>query len=93
MARMGGQSKALAAPAERACLKSEAMNTPSPFLLLSEVAEYTRAPISSVRHWIATGRLASARVGRRRLVRLSDLEAFIVGAGRDPGDPARSSEK
>jgi excisionase family DNA binding protein len=50
------------------------------FLLLEEIAAETRAPISTVRHWIATGKLASVRPGRRRLVRRVDLEAFLSGA-------------
>jgi excisionase family DNA binding protein len=48
-----------------------------PFLLLSEVAEEARTTLSTVRHWIATGKLASVRPGRRRLVRRADLDAFL----------------
>lgn len=55
---------------------------PSPFLFLSEVSEYTRAPLSTVRHWIATGRLPSVRLGKHRLVRREDLDAFIESAAR-----------
>jgi excisionase family DNA binding protein len=53
---------------------------PSPFLFIEEIAEETRTPPSTVRHWIATGKLASVRPGRRRLVRRSDLDAFLANA-------------
>jgi excisionase family DNA binding protein len=69
------------------------MTMQSPFLVLSEVAEYTRAPISSVRHWIATRKLVSVRIGRRRLVRLSDLEAFVASTAQEPGEPKLPSTK
>lgn len=52
------------------------------FLLLAEVARITRAPVSSVRFWVATGRLPSIRPARRRLVRRSDLERFLASAVR-----------
>ena len=50
----------------------------SPFLLLTECAELARVPVSTVRHWIAIGRLRSVRPGRRRMVRRDDLEAFLA---------------
>ncbi len=59
----------------------------SPFLLLTECAELARVPVSTVRHWIAIGRLPSVRPGRRRMVRRDDLEAFFAatpGSGKDP---------
>ncbi|RYZ03092.1 MAG: helix-turn-helix domain-containing protein [Myxococcales bacterium] len=46
--------------------------------MLEEVAEETRTALSTVRHWIATGRLPSTRPGRRRLVRRADLERFLA---------------
>lgn len=49
-------------------------------LLLPEVATYTRASISTVRYWVATGKLASVKPGRRRMVLQSDLDAFIAAA-------------
>jgi excisionase family DNA binding protein len=51
---------------------------PSPYLLLKEIAEETRTPLSTVRHWIATGKLPSVRPGRRRLVKRADLDAFLA---------------
>lgn len=67
---------------------------PSPYLLLIEVAEETRTALGTVRHWIATGRLASVRPGRRRLVLRSDLEAFLAmtASSRCTGDRARRRE-
>ena len=50
---------------------------PSPFLLLTEVAAESRVSLSTVRHWIATGKLASVRPGRRRMVRRVDLERLL----------------
>jgi excisionase family DNA binding protein len=47
------------------------------YLLLSEVAELARAPISTVRFWVLTGRPPSSRPGKRRLVRRRDLERFL----------------
>lgn len=47
---------------------------------LERVAEIVSDPptsMSTVRHWIADGRLPSFKVGRRRLVRRSDLAAFL----------------
>jgi excisionase family DNA binding protein len=48
------------------------------FLLLSEIAQITRAPVSTVRFWVASKKLPSIRPGRRRLVRRSDLERFLA---------------
>ena len=52
-------------------------------LFLDEVATLTRAKsLSTVRHWLRTGKLASVRPGRRRLVRRSDLEEFLQRGAR-----------
>ncbi len=57
------------------------------FYLLEEVAEYCRTTVPTVRHWVATRRLKSIRPGRRRLVRRSDLEAFLASsAAEEEGD-------
>jgi excisionase family DNA binding protein len=48
------------------------------YLLLEEVADETRTPLSTVRQWIAQGRLPSVRPGRRRLVKRADLDAFMA---------------
>jgi excisionase family DNA binding protein len=58
------------------------------FLLLDEVARECRAPVASVRYWIASGRLRSVRPGRRRLVSREDLERFIATGGRPPAVPS-----
>ena len=49
------------------------------YLLLSEAAEIARTSVSTVRHWIATGKLRKHRPGRRVLIALEDLEAFLRG--------------
>lgn len=48
-------------------------------LTIPEVARATRAPESTVRHWLSERRLASVKVGRRRLVREADLLEFLGG--------------
>jgi excisionase family DNA binding protein len=54
------------------------------FLLLEEVVALTRAAsLSTVRHWVRTGKLASVRPGRRRLVRRADLEVFLRRGSRE----------
>lgn len=50
---------------------------PSSYLLLSEAAELARVSIDTARYWVRTGKLASVRPGRRRLVRRDVLEAFL----------------
>jgi excisionase family DNA binding protein len=63
----------------------------SPFLLLTECAEHARVPLSTVRHWIATGKLPSVRPGRRRMVRRADLDAFLAGAAAPAAGTPHSS--
>lgn len=65
------------------------------FLYLDEVAQECRASISTVRHWIAVGRLRSVRPGRRLLVNREDLDSFIdasltreIASGGRPGTMA-----
>jgi excisionase family DNA binding protein len=53
------------------------MAGPNDNLTIEEVARELRAPLSSVRQWIRTGKLRSFRPGKRRLVRRVDIEAFI----------------
>jgi len=52
------------------------------FFMLEEVSAYMRAPVSSVRHWIRLEKLQSVRPGRRRMVRVQDLQAFIKRSER-----------
>lgn len=52
---------------------------------LQEVAEYTRAPLSTVRSWVYDRRLPTVKLGRHRLVREPDLARF-VGATSTDGD-------
>jgi len=51
-------------------------------MTLSEVASETRASVSGVRQWIRDGKLASVKVGRRRLVKRTALEAMVKRAAR-----------
>lgn len=55
------------------------------FLFLEEVAELTRVPVSCVRFWIRTGKLASLKPGRRVLVRRSELDDFLKASERKHG--------
>jgi excisionase family DNA binding protein len=50
----------------------------SDLLFLTEVAEYARVSLKTVRHWVETGRLSSLRFGRRRMVRRKDLDRFVA---------------
>jgi excisionase family DNA binding protein len=50
---------------------------PNELLHLAEAAAEARVSISTMRHWLATGRLQSVRPGRRRMVRRVDLDAFL----------------
>lgn len=53
-------------------------NSKLPTLLtIPEVATVARTTQSTVRHWIATGMLASRKPGRRRLIRRGDLATFL----------------
>lgn len=54
------------------------------FLYLDEVARECRTSVSTVRHWIAVGRLRSVRPGRRLLVTRDDLDSFIDASARKP---------
>lgn len=49
----------------------------SEFLFLAEVAALARVSVSTVRHWVLTGKLPSIRPGRRRLVRRADVVALL----------------
>ncbi len=60
----------------------------SPFLLLSECAAHARVPVSTIRHWIAVGKLRSVRPGRRRMVRREDLDALLNGGSSTSGASA-----
>jgi excisionase family DNA binding protein len=54
----------------------------SELLYLEEVAEITRAPLSCVRFWVRTGKLASPKPGRRVLIRRAILEKFLSDSER-----------
>lgn len=60
------------------------MTTNAPSLLtILEAAQAARTTPSTVRHWLAIGRLASVKPGRRRLIRRTDLATFL---GLLPGE-------
>lgn len=61
------------------------MATDGELLQLEEVAKLARVSVSSVRHWIKTGRLASIRPGRRRLVWRDELTRFLAQPARATG--------
>ena len=47
------------------------------FMLVDEVAREARVSLSTVHHWLRTGRLKSVRPGRRRLIARDDFERFV----------------
>jgi excisionase family DNA binding protein len=54
------------------------MATPvSRWLFLEEVARELRTSVSTVRHWIAIGRLRAFRPGRHILIARADLDEMI----------------
>ena len=46
-------------------------------LIVEEVAAICRTSPETVRFWIRSGRLASVRPGRRRLISRADLKRFL----------------
>jgi excisionase family DNA binding protein len=69
------------------------MTEQTELLLLDEVARRCRVPVSSVRHWIAVGKLPSGRFARRRVVRAADLDRFIAaGFSAAPTTTAEASQ-
>jgi len=66
------------------------MSDQSPFLTILEAAAIARAPVSSVRAWIYSGKLRASRPGRRVLVRRDRLIAFLDNAPEElpPTAPA-----
>jgi excisionase family DNA binding protein len=63
----------------------------SELLFLEEVAAMARTPLSTVRYWVATGKLGSLRPGRRRFVRRSELERFLAEVSRPASRAPRTS--
>ena len=56
----------------------------SQLLLIPEVAALARVSVGTVRYWIFTRRLPSLKPGRRVMVRLAALQAFLASAERTP---------
>ncbi len=46
-------------------------------MLIGEVAREARVSVSSVRHWLLTGKLPYVRPGRRVMVLREDFERFL----------------
>jgi len=67
------------------------MNGEDRYMLAVEVASEARVSVSSVRHWIRTGKLPSVRPGRRRLVRRADFDQFM--ARKTPASPQGGHEQ
>jgi excisionase family DNA binding protein len=53
------------------------VSSPPALLTLEEAASAARTSPSTVRHWLAIGRLASVKPGRRRLIRRADLARLL----------------
>ena len=56
---------------------SERAEKRRPVLSIEEVAENTGRSASTVRWWIHVGLLQSVKLGRRRMIRRTDLAKFI----------------
>ena len=65
------------------------MTTPR-FLLIDEAAAIARTSPNTIRYWIQSGRLRSARPGRRRLIAERDLLA-LLNDDAAPGTRRRES--
>ncbi|GAA4405475.1 helix-turn-helix domain-containing protein [Tsukamurella soli] len=55
--------------------------TPPTLLTVAETAKMLRCGQTLVYAMLKDGRLASVKIGRRRLVRAADVERFINGGG------------
>jgi excisionase family DNA binding protein len=55
---------------------------PGGFIRLPIIAEYFGVPVSTVRHWVRSGRLPSVKPGRHRLVLREDFEQFRLRNAR-----------
>jgi excisionase family DNA binding protein len=60
------------------------MTEPRRFLTIEECAAVARVSVSSVRHWLRTGRLNSIRPARRRLVERVEFERFLAEGTKSP---------
>lgn len=60
------------------------------FMLIAEVAREARVSVSSVRHWLRTGKLTSVRPARRRLIARDEFERFMKGLEEAAALPERA---
>lgn len=57
-------------------------------LTTTEAAEFLHVPVATLRHWQATGKAPrSARMGKRRMWRREDLEAWTASKFEEVGAP------
>ncbi len=64
---------------------------PSLLVSLFDAAHALGIAPKTAEHWVATGRfpVPTHKIGRRRLVRVADLEAYVAGLGGEPAPPPR----
>jgi len=83
----------LAAIAERVAELLAPMGTngaASPWLSMSEAADYLGVSERSLQRWLKRGRVRSTRLGRRRLLHRDDLDGLAAaGEGTAPTVPPR----
>lgn len=53
------------------------VNAPKPVMDIPSGAQYLSIGVRTLRELIARGEIRSVRIGRRRLIRLKDCEAFL----------------
>jgi excisionase family DNA binding protein len=53
-----------------------------------QAAEYLHVSVACIRKWLSLKKLARYRVGRRVLVRISDLDALVVADSPAEGEAA-----
>lgn len=58
------------------------------YLTLTEAAELGYGAYSTLRSWIAKGKLPSYKTGTRVKLQRSDLDALVIPTGVDPVDAA-----
>jgi hypothetical protein len=61
----------------------------SRYVDVQEAALFLRVSVSCIRKWQQTGKLARYHAGRRALVRLCDLESFVVACTPAEGEAAK----
>ena len=57
-------------------------------LTVEELANYARCSTASIHRWVREGKLASNKVGHRRLFRATDVEK-LLGSTPEPQTPSQ----